>query len=396
MFFEERCKVLHIPWIPTSTSEQPEASHIRAAFIDPDLTTVPNEKFIPESLTVTLDRLFSSEDVDGKRSRAFVTGRTGSGKTTLLLKLSGDWAAGRDSLLKKEKAVFFLHMGNLNHKSNLGEAVRDYMLQLSQFTPGFIEGFIKENEENVTLLLDGFDEFKINKKKPDDCGNIVKLLQGSYCPRVRLLVTTRHGSVKRFRELADKNFKEYSHLEISGFSSASIDDYIRRFFEDREELGVSLSTYLTENNLKMELACLPLMCSALCQLTKWTDGKDFMDMKSKSSLLDKLLKCLLEYHPTSKKPKSPEIQSRSIENRIVKSRRKEMPSRLLLHDLGKVALESFMGISQEEMILHERDFKICKYGEEVIAQGCDIGIIYQDTDHAPTRNRTSQLINLER
>ena len=64
-------------------------------------------------------------------------------------------------------------------------------------------------------------------------------------------------------------------------------------------IGKRLRDFLEENHLKTDLACLPLMCCALCQLAKWTDGRDFKNINTLSSLLDELIEYLLEFHTSS-------------------------------------------------------------------------------------------------
>ena len=146
----------------------------------------------------------------------------------------------------------------------------------------------------LLVLLDGYDEFKGKGLDQKNCGNIVKMLRKEYLPFVQILITTRPGRVGDFIKLEDHITNEYRHLQITGFSSQDIDAYVEKIFKRRPELGEKLLAYLEENHLKTELAFLPLMCCAFCQLTKLTDGKDFKDMNTISSLFDKLVKCLRE------------------------------------------------------------------------------------------------------
>ncbi|XP_030835385.1 uncharacterized protein LOC100890694 [Strongylocentrotus purpuratus] len=341
-------------------------------------------------------------------TRVVARGRTGSGKTTFLLKLTSDWAEARTSPVKDAVAVFLLQLKKLDHTSNFGAAVVDQLLPKKDFTPQFIEQFAEKNQKRVAVLLDGYDEFKGKGLDQKNCGNIVKMLRKEYLPFVQILITTRPGRVGDFMKLEDHITDEYRHLQITGFSSEDIDAYVKKIFKRRPELGEKLLAYLEENHLKTELASLPLMCCAFCQLTKLTDGKDFKDMNTISSLFDKLVKCLLKYHPRSKEQRTrlrswDSTEKDVTEETYVKSgdimnenedatgdavfQSREVDEDDLILQLGKVALLGFVRSDEEELIFRLKDFEDCKSGaREVVAMGCKVGILVRDeeAEYRPT------------
>nr|XP_054773834.1 uncharacterized protein LOC129281935 [Lytechinus pictus] len=333
-------------------------------------------------------------------TRVVARGRTGSGKTTFLLKLSSDWAEGRTSPVKDADAVFLLQLKRLDHTSNFGDAVVDQLLPRADFSPEFIEEFAEKNQKRVAVLLDGYDEFKGKGLDQENCGNVVKMLRKEYLPFVKILITTRPGRVGDFMTLGDYITDEYRHLQITGFSSQDIDAYVKKIFKRRPELGDKLLSYLEENHLKTELASLPLMCCAFCQLTKLTDGKDFKDMNTISSLFNKLIKCLLKYHPRSKEQRSrlrswDSTEKDSTEEVDVKNSdltsdtadetdgvfQPSIDEDDLILELGNVALLGFIRSAEEELIFRMKDFEVCKSGaKEVVAMGCKVGILVRDEE----------------
>ena len=268
--------------------------------------------------------------------------------------------------------------------------------------------------------MDGFDEFRRRKKlKHEKYGNIVKLLRCEYLPDVRVVITTRPSVVKNFNQLVGVSFQQYQTMDILGFSSSSIDNYINNIFQNRPELGEMLLTYLVENNLKDALASLPLMCCAFCQLTKWTDGNDFENMNTMTLLLDKLIKCLMQYHPRSKTQTGFEKRTKfagdipqkgNKEAVTPKFRRKvklindnDMPcldtpsvssSDEFLLELGKVGLRGFKRSVEEELLFNETDFEGCKFeARTMIEQGYNNGILVSDTDYLPRSYEDLEIIN---
>ena len=398
-------KVPLVPW--AGVNGKIVTVNLQTVYTNLELLVDIDSPDLPIRYPLKLDQLFDDvkspgsddlgdEDEEGERlilssTRVVARGRTGSGKTTFLVKLSSDWAEGRKGPLKGAKAVFLLLLKKLDQTSNLGEAIIDQLLPRTNFTPELIEEYVEKNQKEVAVLLDGYDEFKGKGLTQKNCGNIVKMLRNEYLPDVRILITTRPGRVTDFIELGDDVSDEYRHLEITGFSSSDIDNYVNKILSGRPKLAVKLLNYLAENHLKTELASLPLMCCAFCQLTKLTDGKDFKDMNTISTLFDKLIKCLMKYHPRSKEQRHHErengVSSSQSQNGDAEAhsqpsdQHEEVTSKAddLLLELGKVGLMGFIRSEEEELIFRKLDFQGCKPGaDEIITRGCKVGIITRD------------------
>ena len=376
-----------IPW--ASRHMDRDTVRINDVFIEPEINTLMTGK------TLTLDDIFitsRNEETTNTNNRIVIKGRTGSGKSTLLLKISSDWADGKCVTLKDCQAVFLLKLMNLDHNSNIGEAIVNHLFRNKQFSPRFIESFIEDNQKTVAILLDGYDEFKGKGLKQEQCGNIVKMLRKEYLPDVQLIVTTRPGRVNDFMTLSDES-REYRILEVTGFSSSAIDDYINKTLKQQPLSGKELIDFLEESHLKMDLACLPLMCCAFCQLAKWTDVKDFKNIITTSSLLENIFRYLIEYRNTC------EVEETTTENVHVEneprnrlqnlrehgkgqgnSEKGDVSKHAFLLDLGKVALNGFLKSENEELLFTPKDFEACESKGSIVEWGCKSGFLFRDDD----------------
>ncbi|XP_038069500.1 uncharacterized protein LOC119738658 [Patiria miniata] len=312
-----------------------------------------------------------TEEGDYCGTRILMRGRTGSGKTTLLTKYAYDWSTDKsEALLHGVPVVLVLPMRKLDHRSNLGQAVLEHMLpNENRITAPVIEQFCEDHPDEVVVLFDGYDEFKGKGLDQEDCGNIVRILRGEWLTECRVVVTTRPARVADF----EADYESYRHLEITGFTPKDIEDYVHKVFRGKNKpLGDRLLVYLEENQLN-ELASIPLMLTAFCQLTKWTDGKDFAELNTISKLFDRLIECMF-IHDASKMAKKKSSSGVIVTPIVLGSLQQES----LVLELGKVALEGFFGDAEEELIFSEEDFSRCSHRFQVIEQGLRVGLLSRD------------------
>ncbi|XP_022084772.1 uncharacterized protein LOC110976092 [Acanthaster planci] len=375
-----RLKMSKLPLVPWITTE---CINVDQVFANVQLLISIMDAYFPIKLPLqSYNAIFTDmirEDeglIDFCGARILMRGRTGSGKTTLLTKYAYDWAMGKpEALLHNYDVVLFLPMRKLDQHSNLGQAVRDHMLPSERrITPAAVEQYCEDHPEEVVILLDGYDEFKGKGLDQADCGNIVKMLRGEWLTECRVVVTTRPGRVDDFKD----DYESYRHLEITGFTATDIDDYVHKVFKkENTPLGNKLLAYLEENHLKEGLACIPLMLTAFCQLTKWTDGQDFKYLNTISKLFDRLIECMFDH---AKLKTSRDVGFSG-------------PDELVL-ELGKVALKGFLGGVSEELHFCEEDFTCCSDKKNVIEQGLLIGLLTRDAD-SRIRPQTLEELQLE-
>ena len=190
------------------------------------------------------------------------------GKTTYCNKLAFDWAtgkAGEDFL--KFKLVLLLRCCDID--SNLSDAIVHQILpsdMQEQEREKFFD-FIKHNQSNILLVLDGLDESP-SGKLPE----LQAIIQGSTvlhkCP---LVVTARHEAGIEVMKYCD------TLLEIEGFTGADASEFIQKFFHEKGEQGAKMAQNLLgklkEDQSLKELIANPLNTALLCLVCEDSEGK---------------------------------------------------------------------------------------------------------------------------
>ena len=191
------------------------------------------------------------------------------GKTTYCNKLALDWArgkAGEDFL--KLKLVLLLRCCDIN--SNLQDAIATQVLPSNikeQERENYFE-FVKHNQSNVLLVLDGLDELP-RGKLPE----LLDIIQGrsTIFHGCALVVTARHEAGIEAMKYCD------TLLEIEGFTTADASEFIHKFFQGEGEQGAKMAENLLgklkEDQSLKELIANPLNTALLCLLCEYSEGK---------------------------------------------------------------------------------------------------------------------------
>ena len=372
-----KSKLLRVPLIPWAKSSyiQVDAIFISVQLIlhiaGPDIPV----RYPLSSYNDMFTENPTEECWDLPTKRFIVRGKAGSGKTTLLIKLLSDWCreiAG--ALLAKFKLVFLLPMRKLTFQSNLGDAIVQYCLPRdANIRPETVEQICHENSKDVCVLLDGYDEFPGKGLQGENEGNIVAMLRGDAFIEVHVLVTTRPGRLDDFLEFGD-----VKHLEVTGFTQKHVHEYIDKTFTGkRQQIGTNLYAYLDGNNLLSEVASVPLLLCAFCQVAKWTNGIEFGKLSTYTALFERLVKCFFE-HELAKPKAAISSESSPVDE---KDSVPIMSEEFLFDQLGKIALLGFFRQIDGELLFSEQDFMRCtKSPNEVIEKGCIAGLITMDDD----------------
>ena len=388
--YRNRNRVPLVPW--ASRYKEIFTSCVDEVYKDVDIYIDINRPDLPVRYHMNADQLFTSIEVkakSGKRrtviqscNRVVVRGQAGSGKTTFLLKLAVDWANNESRLFHKDETVILLHMKKFNHYGSLGDFIIDQLLSRKGFNCKFVEDFIEKNQKNIIILLDGYDE----SKRAELSEQILELFRKKYLPNVRVLVTTRPGKLNDFIKDVKDVEGEYRSLQISGFSPPKVDEYVRNVFDGRSIQAETLLKYLTDNHIKEELACLPLMCSCLCQLTKQLEMEQFQGMKTITSLMDKIIECLLDCSPrameeihTSDSSFTYDMYERENYETNIQKRGTSNKNHDILLEFGKVALKGLMRSNENELIFTYSDFHEFKLqAKAIVYMGFEMGILSRE------------------
>ena len=132
----------------------------------------------------------------------------------------------------------------------------------------------KHGESKVVLILDGFDELKIDENE----GTIMKLLGSDYMRSVRVLVTSRPSHMA--------NLPKQSHIPYA--------IYVKKYFMHSGQKAQKYMSRITQNPVLSHFASNPLTLSMICFLLRGQsiDEQKYIDLgeiNSLSSLVKRFL-----------------------------------------------------------------------------------------------------------
>ena len=166
-------------------------------------------------------------------------------------------------------------------KSDLWEAIDDQLLprDVTEDVRGKFFNFIRHNQSNVLLILDGLDEVPANKLPM-----FSEIIQGRVLSKCRLVATGRHEAGIKIRIHCD------TLLEIEGFTLEDARKFIVKYFKTMEELAQKLLSKLRyDENLK-EMAANPLNTAFLCLVCEEFQG---VFPESRTKLYMEIVQCVL-------------------------------------------------------------------------------------------------------
>ena len=195
-----------------------------------------------------------------------IEGDPGMGKTTYCNKLAFDWATRQDFLTFK--VVLLLRCCDIN--SNLRDAIGTQVLpsDIKEEEREKFFNFIKHNQSNVLLVLDGLDELPSGKLP--ELQDIIKG-KSTMLHKCPLVVTARHEAGIEVMEYCD------TLLEIEGFNTTDASEFIQKFFAGKGEQGAktaqNLLDKLKDDQSLKELITNPLNTALICLLCEDSEGK---------------------------------------------------------------------------------------------------------------------------
>ena len=214
------------------------------------------------------------DDPQNKR-KALVVGRPGIGKSLFCIKFLRDWALGNSQL--HFDAAFLLKF----KRFNLVEGpltLRELLLVYSEYSIAMDDeewNYIIDDSNRVLVIFDGIDEFKMKRditeirhyNHPNDVSERMpfaalynKLASGKLLTSSTVLTTTRATAVSCVRHL---DFDRT--VEILGFTSKGIKDYVNRFTEDEQEgTGKTIWQHISSNPNISSLCYVPVNCFIIC------------------------------------------------------------------------------------------------------------------------------------
>ena len=296
--------------------------------------------------------------IDATHKNILVVGRPGIGKTLFCTKLLRDWAT--DNLEKHYDVAFFLKFRRFSERTELN---LQELLCASEYPTNLndeVWEYICQNPNQVLLMFDGVDEFSANSEIAKDHRNTTeeekmplhalynKIANRELLDGATLITTTRPTAVSCVKHL---NFNRT--VEILGFTSERVEDYVEKFTKDdhdapgaKETIWQHISTNLNLFSLSYIPVNLFIICSSLFYVLR-TFGSSSLPTKL-TEIYSIAIKIFFCRHNEQYR------YSETDCDQFVFKQFRELPSRVqhVFERLGKIAFE---GIEKGNLIFGPRE-----------------------------------------
>ena len=200
-----------------------------------------------------------------------IEGAPGIGKTILCKEIALQWS--RKDILKSKSLLFLLFM-----REPLVECIRDvkslvqYFCQGDDLTTNVTDWLVKNDGENLVIVIDGYDEASKNSKRSFINNGIIDRNCLSKCG---LIITSRPAASLGLHP------KVNCRAEVLGFTEDNRLNFISSALEGQDDKVEGLQSFLKLNPMINALCYIPLNMRILLCLTQ--DGIDALP-KSKTKL----------------------------------------------------------------------------------------------------------------
>ena len=214
-----------------------------------------------------------------------VVGKAGIGKSLFCQKVIRDWAnnelfqARENTEIPNLKFVYLLTFRQLNLLENNCVTLRE-ILNFSSVLDDKCNiddttfEYIVKHPKEVMIILDGYDEYSqqdyiagnLEEQHPNDARRKMpvaalcsKLIKGKILKGAIVMITSRPDESDRMGGI---RFKRY--VEIAGFSSKQVQEYIEKYFKDDENIKNAVLKHVMNNMDLVSFAHIPVLCFLLC------------------------------------------------------------------------------------------------------------------------------------
>ncbi|CAH3158749.1 unnamed protein product, partial [Porites evermanni] len=256
--YETNSKVKIVPW------DQSSAVHIDEIYTQ--LSWLMDEKK-PSGLTQKELKHYT-EIFDGGRlhhtpKRILVHGRPGIGKTVFTQKATFDWSQHRfKGKIGRFDLVLLVKLRDVCDLNDVSAILNDANLLASDgpVSTENLYDYVRRHQENVLLILDGYDEYVHSAASQSPVLQIWKRKQLRNCC---VIITSRDMKGEELKSSSDAQF------EIDGFDRERQKEFARRFLKDDQDVE-EFFEYLVQQDLE-DVAKIPIVLLMLSLVWKEKD-----------------------------------------------------------------------------------------------------------------------------
>ena len=218
--------------------------------------------------------------IDKEHANVLVVGRPGIGKTSLSTKMLRLWADGKAfNADHHEKShfniVFLVKFRRFNDNAELSLHELLARAETVQRLDDSVLDFVQNEPTKVLLIFDGLDEYSrkedINAQEDDPTykNNVEekmplsvlynKLAAGKLLRGASILTTTRPKAVEYVKHVTFQRT-----VEILGFTSTNVKDYVERFSQDFTGAKEKIWEHIKSNANLFSLCYIPVNCFLIC------------------------------------------------------------------------------------------------------------------------------------
>ena len=362
----EKSKVPLLQWEPG------DAKDMSNIFVDPLLIQKEDKNASKFLRNIDLVNLKTSE---GQRAnRVLVAGQGGTGKTTVADNIAYKWANGSSAVLSEFSLVFVIAMSKIqNSNAGLIDIIFQQVLpEDSRVSREGLRSYIDSHAKEILFIFDAMDEDSSGTLK-NTSSEITKILHNRRLRESCIVLTTRPEWVNN---LGDQ-LRNYSQVEIIGFSPENIDLYIQKYFKGDKSRGTMLITEIKNNDTFRSLASTPVLLLMMCLL--WEDRQSLPT--TKTQLLNNTFKYMWKIYRKKQGDNSPSDEESDTDS-------SEGDLTDLVLKLGKVVLH---GLGNAVQVV----FKSGEFEGEVLKLGCKVNLVNKETVRSGLKRITQvQFVNM--
>ena len=261
--------------------------------------------------------LFNGTKYSPNPKRILACGRPGIGKSTFSQKIAFDWTTGKKEVLKKFSLLLLIKLRDVCGVQDFGAVLKAARLLPADdtITVDNLHDYVVQNQEQVLLVLDGYDEYSAGDSSPID-----QIWERNLLRDCHVIMTTRPTEADKVRKSSDVQ------CQIKGFDSKDqVKQFASKYLTYPQEVE-GLENYLSKENI-WDIAEIPLLLLMLCYV--WKDRHREELPKSRLGLYERFVKTLL-YQMAVKESKC------EVQRNILDFYKEELTK------IGKLALDALL------------------------------------------------------